>query len=484
MDTLGSPQAVVRCSLCQACMATINCKYCHLNMCKDCADKHMTEHKVESANQNRSSLMYPKCQTHVNVHCMLHCGHCGIYICGQCISSKKHQNHDVIGILENIKKVKKRATQRDLVELEQSLFPIYREIASDIKAKKYDLHRNSRELTTFIDKQGEGLHREIDKIIAIWKEKLAETDSNYQACLGKQEAEITRTISEITQNVADLKKILDSNDVPLLLRYTYKNAEFKELPPKITVTLPKFTPREIHSKRISELFGSLSALSFTTVAVMHSYNNLTQEIKTSFPENLDIEIPNAVTVINTGYENIYSVSCLNDRELWTCGDDKIMKLFNLRGELVTSKSIPTNSGNKPSDIAVTRSGDIVYTDFKDRTVNIVKNEQIQPIRLRDWRPRGVCSTSSGDLLVITISDDDEQTKVVFYPRCITTDGQGRILTADKHLRIHILDQDGQFLRLMEYLDLHDPRCLCVDSKDNLYVTECRTGEVKRIQNYM
>lgn len=221
--------------------------------------------------------------------------------------------------------------QRDLVELEQSLFPIYREIASDIKAKKYDLHRNSRELTTFIDKQGEGLHREIDKIIAIWKEKLAETDSNYQACLGKQEAEITRTISEITQNVADLKKILDSNDVPLLLRYTSKNAEFKELPPKITVTLPKFTPREINSERIIELFGSLSALSFTTVAVEHSYNNLTQEIKTSFPENLDIEIPNAVTVINTGYENIYSVSCLNDRELWTCGDDKIMKLFNLRG---------------------------------------------------------------------------------------------------------------------------------------------------------
>uniref|UniRef100_K1PSV4 Brain tumor protein n=1 Tax=Magallana gigas TaxID=29159 RepID=K1PSV4_MAGGI len=442
--------------------------------------------------------------------------------------------------------------QRDLVELEQSLFPIYREIASDIKAKKYDLHRNSRELTTFIDKQGEGLHREIDEIIAIWKEKLVETDSNYQACLGKQEAEITRTISEITQNVADLKKILDSNDVPLLLRYTSKNAEFKELPPKITVTLPKFTPREINSERIIELFGSLSALSFTTVAVEHSYNNLTQEIKTSFPENLDIEIPNAVTVINTGYENIYSVSCWNDRELWTCGDDKIMKLFNLRGELV--KSIPTNSGNKPSDIAVTRSGDLVYTDFKDRTVNIVKNEQIQLIRLRDWRPRGVCSTSSGDLLVITISDDDEQTKVVrysgstvlqniqfdnkgqplyssgryikyitenrnsdicvadngvralvvvnqagkfrfaytglpsttkvFYPRCITTDSQGRILTADKHLRIHILDQDGQLLRLIEYLDLHDPRCLCVDSKDNLYVTECRTGEVKRIQNYM
>lgn len=67
---------------------------------------------------------------------------------GSVFPPRNNQNHDVIGILENIKKVKKRAMQRDLVELEQSLFPIYREIASDIKAKKYDLHRNSRELTT------------------------------------------------------------------------------------------------------------------------------------------------------------------------------------------------------------------------------------------------------------------------------------------------------------------------------------------------
>jgi hypothetical protein len=46
-----------------------------------------------------------------------------------------------------------------------------------------------------------------------------------------------------------------------------------------------------------------------------------------------------------------------------------MKLFNLHGKLL--KSVQTKSGNEPWDIAVTRDGDLVYTDPDDKTVNLV-----------------------------------------------------------------------------------------------------------------
>jgi hypothetical protein len=84
------------------------------------------------------------------------------------------------------------------------------------------------------------------------------------------------------------------------------------------------------------------------------------------------------------------VACLSDEEIWTCGTGSTMKLYNInQGSLL--KSITTKSGNDPYDTAVTNSGDLVYTDYGDRTVNIVKNEEIQTvIRLQNCMETSWC----------------------------------------------------------------------------------------------
>ena len=79
------------------------------------------------------------------------------------------------------------------------------------------------------------------------------------------------------------------------------------------------------------------------------------------------------------------------------------------------KTVKTKSGNTPMDITITRSRELVYTNYKKSTINLVSNERILPlVRLRGWRHGGVYSTSSKELLVIMDNDNNTKTKVVRY----------------------------------------------------------------------
>nr|XP_034304830.1 uncharacterized protein LOC117682084 isoform X1 [Crassostrea gigas] len=542
-------QDVLRCHLCETPGPPMYCAICNKYLCKACEKDHISdlskEHKVVPFKKRGYT---PKCQKHPSKICEHYCEQCDIPICATCLSSEEHHGHQIIEITKTMDN-KKEFIQKNLQELEKNIYLKYQEIASIITDQKAALNENSQKLTTEIDKHGEGLHREINTIIRNMKSNVKEMDTKHLAVLDKQEDEIEHSISEITQTIAEIKTLLDSNDVSRVSAYKSRNDEFRRLPPKLTVSLPSFTPQKINKEQLYQQFGSLSASSIKTEE--HGYTMESPGAESSPPDRPLIDVPWIITEINTKCEGLRRVSCLSDEEIWTCGGwDNIMRLYNLSGKL--AKSVQTKSGNNAGDIAVTRSGDLVYTDYHDRTVNIVKNTQIQTvIRLRGWRPLSVCSTSSGDLLVVMDSDDNKQTKVVcysgstekqsiqyddkgqplyssgeytkyisenrnldicvsdygactvvvvnqagklrftytgrpsttkgsFYPRGITTDSQGRILTEDRYNRIHILDQDGQFLRYIDNCDLQAPCGLCVDTRHNLFVTES-TGKVKKIQ---
>ncbi|XP_062575359.1 tripartite motif-containing protein 3-like [Saccostrea cucullata] len=89
----------------------------------------------------------------------------------------------------------------------------------------------------------------------------------------------------------------------------------------------------------------------------------------------------------------------------------------------------------------------------------------------------VVVTDAGGLLRFRykgLSDDPQ-----FDPYGICCDSQNNIIIADMMKnRIHMIDENGEFLHYIQYKDMNKPRALCIDEDDNLYVGEWSSEEIK------
>ncbi|XP_048767569.2 uncharacterized protein LOC125674466 [Ostrea edulis] len=141
------------------------------------------------------------------------------------------------------------------------------------------------------------------------------------------------------------------------------------------------------------------------------------------------------------------------------------KVVHYSGSTVTQEIQYSDTGkplySNPAFITENKNLDIVVSNFDTKTAVVVDKE-------------GKFKFSyNGNL----------QSKFrSFTPNGVTTDSMCHILIADRdnHV-IHIIDQNGQFLRYIDTCNLHKPYDLSTDSSDMLFVTEYETGIVKRLK---
>eukprot|EP00105_Crassostrea_gigas_P043321 XP_019927469.1 PREDICTED: uncharacterized protein LOC105339610 [Crassostrea gigas] len=551
MDPHSCAQDVPRCDLCETTLVHSYCDFCHVNLCKPCVVDHISDgyekHKIVPFQERRSTLIYPKCETHPHKNCEFQCKDCNnIFVCSSCMASEQHGRHKFVEVTE-VFTAKKDEIKKDTQEFENHISPTYEEIAIDLENQLANLDGGYEKLTTTMSKQGEQWHREIDIVINKMKTELSEIKEKHRDILQKHLNEIKQIQSLIKETLQTIRKIEKSTEVSSTIEYSSKIREFSKLPPKVKVTLPTFIPKPIDREKLYSLFGQITPLSTATEENVLSLNQPKSSVRELLNE------PELVTTIHTGYKELHSVTCPNEDRIWTWGETNDIKCFNIKGSLV--RTFKTKSEEMPNDVAVNSDGNLLYCDGTDGTVHIVKNGQIEElITLPEWTPINLCVTSTGDLLVTMVSDDDTQSKVVRYsgstekqtiqfdddgkplyswndydkyitenrnhdicvadseagavvvvnqdgklrwrytghpsvtknepfkPWGITADSQSHILTADRDNHcIHILDQNGQFLRYIDNCDLKDPYGLCVDNNDNLFVCEFYKGNVKKIK---
>ena len=407
----NAAQDVLRCDLCDTPVPPMYCDLCSIYLCKACVGEHLSdtssEHKVVPFEKRETT---PKCLKHSTKICELHCHQCNIPICAQCISSIEHRTHDVVDILKSFKS-KKEVIKRDLHELEKTLYPKYQEFASHNILKKENLSQRCHELKVSIENQGKALHREVDLIVQFFQSTVNEFFSKNTTALEQQADEINCKINDLLKTISDMQKILDSDDFKFVSTYKSRNEGFRKLPNyhQLKISLPNFIPHDIQREHILQQFGSLSDPIDISGPVMSMIAMSSIKTKGNF-----IDDPLVIAKINLTddeHTELRSVSCLSDHELWTCGEDEIIRLYNLQGELL--KSVQTISGNAPWDITVTLNGHLVYSDHGNGSINIVETNEVKAmIKLHEWMPLNICCSFNGDFLVVMINGDYGQTRLL------------------------------------------------------------------------
>nr|XP_022287651.1 uncharacterized protein LOC111100256 [Crassostrea virginica] len=404
-------QDVARCDLCEIAIVQSYCDFCHVNLCKPCIGEHISDdyskHTIVPFQQRRSTLIYPKCQTHPHKTCKYQCEDCNIFLCTDCLASKPHNKKHQLSKLDEKFSKKKDQIKKDKQEIKEQILPVYEDITSELENQISHIDVDYQKFTTQLSKQREELHREIDKAIDQREKEIDENKLKHLSILTKHLEEIKQLQSLMNETLHSMYEMEESNEVTPTIHYSSKNQEFSKLPPKVVVSMPKFIPKPTEKEELCRLIGKLTPLSTTLEERVFT----AKKPNTSVRELLDE--PEVLNTIKTGHKELRSVTCLNEEEIWTSGETADIKCFNTRG--VLQKTIQTKSGKSPFDIAVYSDGALVYSDGTTGTVYKVKNDQTEEIiRPQGWTPVNLCVTSSGNLLVTMYSDDETQSKVVRY----------------------------------------------------------------------
>ena len=287
-------------------------------------------------------------------------------------------------------------------ELDNQILPAYEEITIDLENQIANLDGNYLKLISEMSKQREEIHKQVDNVLNLLEREMSEIKVKHNSILQKYLDEIKQLQSRTQQDLLALNEMEESNEVTPTIQYRSKNKEFRKLPPKVHVSMPKFSPKQIHREELCRLIGKPTPLSTT----------LEERVFTAKKPNRELlGEPELLNTIKTGYSCLQSVTCLNEKHIWTSGRSADIKCFNIQG--VLQKTIKTKSGYLPYDIAVDRDGALLYSD--SITVYRVKNDQTEEIiTLQGWRPFNLSVTSSGDLLVTMYTDDKTQSQVVRY----------------------------------------------------------------------
>ncbi|XP_062579923.1 uncharacterized protein LOC134241931 [Saccostrea cucullata] len=534
-------QEVITCDLCDNPTQQF-CNSCQISLCGDCINKHVESLKSETHDivpfkDRRERLVFSSCAFHPNQKCEGHCQQCNVPVCFKCLTGP-HSGHSVKDMSEIVQQMKEEI-KKETGEIE-SLISKFALSGTKTDQKIYNLTEKFKT----IEREGENLrktwHEEVDSIFDALQSNIRATKDRGLTTLSSHKSMLQNSGAKLALIAKEKKKILKSNKVSDVISYESILKTIRDIPTDVHVTIPSLKFNKIPGRELSIELGEYKAILTQTSLSILSVRKLLEKAKViaSIPSGINPLGPIICTGASEAWicggdkfvRRIDIHGSLKNKITTECDSYPADISVTRQGELIYSDTnngtvkiarqwsietlITLPQGWYPEGLCCARTGDVLVsmcTPDKTRhkllccqgqraTQEIDKDNYGQSIFKGGQYGLYVEKNNNGD---ICASDMNAKTVIVmdktgrvrfcydgtparrngpFQPAHIATDSLSQIIITDYiNDCLHVLDQNGQFLKCVDNCGLRSPAGLSVDSEGRLWVGCYNSGDVKVIQ---
>ncbi|XP_078311082.1 uncharacterized protein LOC111102691 [Crassostrea virginica] len=523
------------CNNCQTNLC-LDCVGKHVNETKSSC------HPIVSFQYRNIRLLYPECEIHPNQRCEIQCQQCHIPICGMCCIGQ-HKGHDAEE-LAKIVDLKKQTIEKEIEDAEVNILPKYQTADANLEDKVKQVRAEFAKMREEKVRLRNVWHQEVDDIFDKAEEVIASMENVQISSLTAMQTKIKSKIPQMRQTVKHQTEILRSNDAAKINNFQSVKNENQDIIQDIMVQFPSLIENTDKGRDLKLEIGSLRA-TMTQTFISSQAGLSTTEPKKEFLDKSKVVIKIytdytplwRVVCVEAGWawisgrdKTIARIDTNGSiQDTVTTTDDWPNDIaMTLQRELIfsenTSKAVKivrhgnietlmtTPHGWEPWGLCCTSFGDILVHvcnggrnkllryEGEKITHEIDRDEQGKPIFTNGEYVLSMAENNNGDVCVsdrnagaVVVIDRKGRVrfrydgtsvgrKGLLNLQCIVTDAWGHIIVADvNNACLHILDQNGNFLRYVDNRKLIKPVGLSIDTKGRLWVALSGTGEIKVIE---
>ncbi|XP_048740322.2 uncharacterized protein LOC125654406 [Ostrea edulis] len=488
---------------------------------------------------------FPECEFHTNQRCEAHCQQCDVPVCLKCMLGPHngHKVKDMPESFSDKKRELEKETKEiesTIIPLYQNKNEETESKISIARAEFDEMETEKENHRKFWHQEVDTIFNTLGFLIQSMKENhlaaLKSHQSKINNCIPDmiqtvQQNKIimkSRKVSEVTNyksNLEEYRNMPTDIDVklPSLKTNTVQGRELSLELGEYKVSLTQAPPSSLTEKvtylSLQKLLEQAKSITTIPTGVNPLYHVACVGVDEAWVSGKDktirrVDIHGSVrdTVTTTCKDWPNHITVTRQGELvYSDGHNRTVNIVR-HGR--TETLITTPRGWHPEKLCCTKSGDILVsmctTDKSQRKIvryqghtvkqEIDRDEDGEPIYKGGEYLLCVVENNNGD---ICATDNNADTVVVvdksgrvrfrydgtparrkesFNPVDIVTDSMSQIIVADfNNACLHILDQNGQFLRCVDNCGLDKPHGLSVDSEGRLWVGLALSGEVKVIQ---